>query len=1063
MPPYTASETAIPHEHRAQINTGILALIRGGRQPGQTKVFQGYTGKGGLHGLVFGDFAGRHDYSAAKRALEQGQFFTPDWIVRLIADFLAPEPAETVIDPACGSGAFANHFPDNFTGGDIDRDSLDVARYLYSKATFHETDLRDPRHAGVYDYVVGNPPFALRWTAPACPMGNELHAASSEDVFLWKTRELAKPGGSVCFVCPEAWLRDDIIHAKAIKFIREHFVFAAEVLLPADAFKNAGVADFATKIILLRKLIPNEKPSDARPVVIDGKNLPPLEILKQWRDATPDYRQFRAGLKNLRGQLARDILRDQASRHDTPVQERYRFLNRLQNLSKFKDYKDEAKKILTIWEGREKEEERPEGEKNDSFYFQNCKPRASRRLKKALRQANHPQAAQPVIRVIRDKHGIRAKACNTAAQRLLSKHPLDWPNSSLHDNSIADWHLRQEQKALAETIARHNTKPSKNKNREPIKFERLNCDKIIARIQHDRQSLETPLKSERNPTGLDQATEFMENFYGKLAGKGIEIRGAQIQKLARAALKPCAWLAWEMGCGKSLAALAWTAFKHARVPENKPAFALITSSALAIELHWKPYLEHLEIPFIQPDSRETWKVLQNETNNPARLLLATHHQLAKHAKLIRDLGRRGLLRTAIIDESDEFASRAAARSRAAITALRKLKHRLLLTGTPTRNHASELFNQLTLLLHGQSFFRCIAPTVIKLDKKNDCFKTESNPDFHQPYSGRGGFALFKRAHAPSRPTVMGAQKNIPDTHCEAELVAFLDQIRSRLRLSEILDHTPCTHQVVNLTLSPAEQTAYDTLQKDIRDIARKNLKTLQNAALWGDRKNALLALAHALRMLQQAVSPAPEDDPNPTSKERAIIRLIREGGNSHTAVGTIWKKNVPRLAATLRHVFPDRTVIDFDGDDSFRQRAEKLRQLNAAPSAILVSTQQSCRSSLNIPIVSEIIAEALPWNFPALNQWAMRFCRFTSKKTVRVHMLVSIGTIEERILGLLMRKQKVNKPLAGDDFVSETDLLDEYGIESSPLLELARYLAGDAYITPSLLDRPNTTSRQLAA
>jgi SNF2 family DNA or RNA helicase len=385
--------------------------------------------------------------------------------------------------------------------------------------------------------------------------------------------------------------------------------------------------------------------------------------------------------------------------------------------------------------------------------------------------------------------------------------------------------------------------------------------------------------------------------------------------------------------------------------------------------------------------------------------------------------------------------------------LRKLKHRLLLTGTPTRNHASELFNQLTLLLHGQSFFRCAAPTVIKLDKKNNGCKTEPNPGFRQSYSGRGGFALFKRAHAPSRPTVMGAQKNIPDTHCETELVAFLDQIRSRLRLSEILDHTPCTHHALNLVLSPQEQTAYDSLQKNIRDIARQNLKTLQNAVLWGDRKTALLALAHALRMLQQAVSPAPENDPNPTSKEQAVIRLVRESGNSHTAVGTIWKKNVPRMAAILQQAFPARAVISFDGGDSFKQRAGKLRLLNAAPTAILVSTQQSCRSSLNIPIVSEIIAEALPWNFPALNQWAMRFCRFTSKKTVKVHMLVSVGTIEERIMGLLMRKQKVNKPLAGDDFASETDLFEEYGIETSPLLELARYLAGDAYITPSLIDR----------
>jgi SAM-dependent methyltransferase len=1070
MPPYIAAGTAIPHEHRAQINTGILALIRGGRQPDRTKVFQGYTGKGGLHGLAFKDFANRHDYSAAKRTLEQGQFFTPDWIAKLIADFLAPEPSETVIDPACGAGAFANHFPDNFTGGDIDRDSLDVARYLYPNALFQETDLRDPRHAGVYDYVVGNPPFTLRWTVPGCPMGNELHAAASEDVFLWKTQNLLKPGGSACFVCPEAWLKDNIVQAKALKFIREHFVFASETLLPADAFKNAGVPDFATKIILLRKLIPGETPQETHPAVIDGKKLPPADTLKQWRDATPEYRQFRAGLKNLRGQLTRSILRAQASRNDSCIQEHYRFLIRLQNLSRLpapqptagtvpasksvpkpKPYEDKARKILTIWEGREPKEKRPENEKEDSVYFQNCKLRALQQLKNAFHLASHPPDRQPTICIIRDKHSIRAKARTPAAQRMLAKHPLNWTNQVLHDNPIADWHLRQEQKTLAEIIARHNAKHSKNKNKKPIKFTGLNCDKITARIQHNRQLLEKPLNTGQNFPGLDKAGEFMRNFYGKLAGKGIEIRELQIQKLARAALKPCAWLAWEMGCGKSLAALAWTAFKHAGTEKNKPAFALITSSALAIELHWKPYLDFLKIPFIQPESRQTWK--SAGTGGPARLLLATHHQLTKHAKLIRNMGRRGLLRTAIIDESDEFASHAAARSRAAITALRNLKHRLLLTGTPTRNHASELFNQLTLLLHGQSFFRCVAPTVIKFNKETDRFETKPNPDFRQPYSGWGGFALFKRAHAPSRPTVMGAQKNIPDTHCTDELVAFLDQIRSRLRLSELLDHTPCSHQAVNLSLSPKEQDAYDTLQKNIRSTALQNLHTLQNTSSHKDRKTALLALAHALRLLQQAASPAPENDPHPTSKEQTIIQLIRKSSSSHTAVGTIWKKNVPRLAGILQQAFPGQTVISFDGDDSFKQRAKKLQELNAAPSAILVSTQQSCRSSLNIPIVSEIIAEALPWNFPALNQWAMRFCRFTSKKTVQVRMLVSIGTIEERILGLLMRKQQINNPLAGDDFSSETDLLNHYGIEISPLLELASYLTGNPYSTQNLLDR----------
>jgi len=36
----------------------------------------------------------------------QGQFFTPRNVVRMVIDMIDPEPSETVIDPACGSGGF---------------------------------------------------------------------------------------------------------------------------------------------------------------------------------------------------------------------------------------------------------------------------------------------------------------------------------------------------------------------------------------------------------------------------------------------------------------------------------------------------------------------------------------------------------------------------------------------------------------------------------------------------------------------------------------------------------------------------------------------------------------------------------------------------------------------------------------------------------------------------------------------------------------------------------------------------------------------------------------------
>jgi hypothetical protein len=110
-----------------------------------------------------------------------------------------------------------------------------------------------------------------------------------------------------------------------------------------------------------------------------------------------------------------------------------------------------------------------------------------------------------------------------------------------------------------------------------------------------------------------------------------------------------------------------------------------------------------------------------------------------------------------------------------------------------------------------------------------------------------------------------------------------------------------------------------------------------------------------------------------------------------------------------------------------------------------VTTQQALRSSVNIRCVSKVIAESLPWNFSALGQYARRFVRYDSKhKIVELDLLVTQNTIEERILGLNLRKEAVALTAAGDLVEDDLDpILEKYGVNASTLMLLVEYLAGE--------------------
>ena len=250
---YAVCDTAVPQERRQETNEKLLYLIDSGKA-GEYGISGGdiynlYTGDGGLHGLRRQDYENYASYSEAKKEIENGQFFTPPLLCRLVAEALSPPPDAAVADLTCGAGAFFNFMPaeNNLYGCELDIKAYKVAGYLYPHANLVNGDIRSYQPPVRFDYVVGNPPYNLRWWV------DDGEKILSQLYYCRKAAELLKPFGILAMIVPASFLSDDFSDGTSIREMEERFSFLGHVALPSNAFSFLGVRHYPIKLQFWQK------------------------------------------------------------------------------------------------------------------------------------------------------------------------------------------------------------------------------------------------------------------------------------------------------------------------------------------------------------------------------------------------------------------------------------------------------------------------------------------------------------------------------------------------------------------------------------------------------------------------------------------------------------------------------------------------------------------------------------------------------------------------------------------------------------------------------------------
>ena len=252
MSKYAIQETEIPQDQRANVNNKILHLVTNGLVDRTAitpeDIYNSYTGDGGLHGLRRADFDNYHDYSEAKKEIEQGQFFTSPKLCQYVIDCMKPNERDIIYDLTCGMGSFFNFLPkeQNIYGADIDIRALKVAKFLFPKAHLEHEDIRSYQGTVLADYVIGNPPFHLDWYY------NE-ERISSHLFYCLKAKNILKPGGLLAVIMPASFLNDNFLQQKQFEQMNSIYNFVVQVDIPANAFKQLGVSTFSTKFMVFQR------------------------------------------------------------------------------------------------------------------------------------------------------------------------------------------------------------------------------------------------------------------------------------------------------------------------------------------------------------------------------------------------------------------------------------------------------------------------------------------------------------------------------------------------------------------------------------------------------------------------------------------------------------------------------------------------------------------------------------------------------------------------------------------------------------------------------------------
>lgn len=992
---YMTRETPLTLEQRQALNEKVLYLIDSdtAETSGITRedIYNAYTGDGGLHGLKSGDFENYHDYSTAKKEIENGQFFTPANICRLVVESLRLEKSDLVADLTCGMGNFFNFLPTeaNAYGCEVDAKAFKVARYLYPEANLALEDIRAYQPELRFDYVVGNPPFNLRWFTGEEKVLSQLY-------YCTKAAELLKPLGILALVVPRSFLSDTFSDGAMIREMEQRYSFLGQVDLPERAFSRFGVTSFPTKVQYWQRR------SELDDWVAHSYSPDSLYILPASfapvKEANQIYEMLIARPKTELEQNKAHVLLELAKARDASAGFAYETAKLLYQIKVHPAVKDRYAKCCEYLY-RFYTQKQPVGmDYKEWERTRLTEAKVLAYLRGALARQNK-RPTRDVIALVKQNDQFQYKAYSPKASR----------------------QMRPEQKKpvpIYQAVL----------DNEPGRFPGYERFLRRRRREYDRQS-----QSFREmPEDPDIATWLQEFTLWDMENEEvIQLNDLQRQDINRILQKRYGLLQWEQGSGKTLAAIATGMY---RMEQQGLHSTWVISSAISIRNNWDVVLKNYSLSYVFVE-----RLKDLERIRPGDFVLMTLNQMSKYRRQIKKWVKlHGNKIQLVLDESDEISNPYAVRTKAALDCFRRCRAKLLTTGTSTRNNIVEFAPQQELLYNNSINMICWCKRVYHYDSEaGRVYEKWDNAYYGKPIPAyKKGYALFSSCHLPDKPTVFGVSERTQDIYNAAELDAILAKTVITRTFEEVTGKDIRRIHQVPVKFSPEERAVYEQVIKEFDRLWRNYFASTGN-----HRKDAMLKLMQQITLLLR-VSAAPntlaEYQGGTPVKIRKAVEMAQRWENEIVAIGVRHKVVLDAYAEAIQAAMPDRPLFLVTGSTtSFAKRRALRKTLRESGNGILLCTQQSLPSSVNFDFVNKIIIPELHYNNSGMSQFYMRFIRYTSTEYKDIYFLTYAGSLESNLMQMVVAKEKINLFMRGQD-TNLDEIYERFGIDYNLLSLLMR-------------------------
>ncbi len=438
-------------------------------------------------------------------------------------------------------------------------------------------------------------------------------------------------------------------------------------------------------------------------------------------------------------------------------------------------------------------------------------------------------------------------------------------------------------------------------------------------------------------------------------------------------------LADDMGLGKTIQTLAHLAVEKRAGRMKHPCLIVAPTSLMS---NWRREAEHftpaLKVVILQgPDRFE--RLAQVET---AQLVLTTYPLLPRDREELLSRQWHYL----ILDEAQQIKN---PKAQAAQVARRlKAAHRLCLTGTPMENHLSELWAQFDFLMPGF------------LGEHED-FRRHYRTPIEQHNDGEKLQRLIRR----TAPFMLRRTK---------------DRVAAEL--------PPKTEVLRSVALGEKQAMLYESVRLTMEKKVR------QSIANRGLARSHIIVLDALLKLRQVCCDPRllPAGTRGAKAAGSAKLELlfdllpelIEEGRR------VLLFSQFTTMLGLIEHEVNRRGIAYTKLTGQTRNRDEAIERFRSGAADLFLISLKAGGVGLNLTEADTVIHYDPWWNPAVEHQATDRAHRIGQDKPVFVYKLVAEGTVEERILALQERKQRLAEQVQGEGRGQDQSPIDEATIKA---------------------------------